>query len=228
MALSGPGACSEVSLAASNPLSFSNPAAAVARLSGDRCSEFADAIPHKVPLAKLTRRESAEAPEPYRFPAWNLGQAAGSSVLSVGAPDSPNGSKSPAGRLAKPSPLASPEQADSAAKRARAETHPRAARSKHQFACLRIGLEEQECHGKICSKSTSDATDSATGWFPGGSTMKCERNPAGRGIRVGVPADFAAERAVPRTQQDQADSLPRRLRPLLPCAQKSQDYIPTG
>src|SRR5882724_4333354 len=142
MALSGPGACSEVSLAASNPLSFSNPAAAVARLSGDCCPEFADEIPHKAPLAKQTRHESVEAPEPCRFPAWNLGQAAGSSVLSVGAPDSPDGSKLSAGRLVKRSPLASSGQAGNAAKRAKAETHPRAARSKLQFACQRIDLEE--------------------------------------------------------------------------------------
>src|SRR6266567_6261670 len=199
MALSGPEACSKVSLATSNRLSFSNPAEAVARLSGDCCPEFADAIPHTAPLAKRMRHELAEVLGPCRFPAWNRGPAAGSSALSVGAPDSPGGSKSPAGRLVKRTPLASPEQADNAAKGARAETHPRAARSKHRSASQRIGLEEQECHGRICSKSTSDATDSATGWFPAGSTMKCERNPAGRGIRAGVPADFAAERADPPT-----------------------------
>src|SRR6266568_384034 len=198
MALSGPEACSKVSLATSNRLSLSNPAEAVARLSGDCCPEFADAIPHTALLAKRTRHELAEVLGPCRFPAWNRRPAAGSSALSVGAPDSPGDSKSPAGRLVKRSPLASPERADNAAKRARAETHPRAARSTHQFACLRIGLEEQEYHEKICSKSTSDATDSAPGWFPVGCTMKCESNPAGRGIRVGVPADFATDRVLPR------------------------------
>src|SRR5437660_12618237 len=105
MALSGPEACSKVSLAASNRLSFLNPAEAVARLSGDRCPEFADAIPHTVPLAKRTRHESAEALEPCHFPAWNRDQGAESSVLSVGALDWPGGSKSPTSRLLKRSTL---------------------------------------------------------------------------------------------------------------------------
>src|SRR5882762_1706468 len=101
MALSGPGACSKVSLAASSRLSFLGLAEVVARLSGDRCPEFADAILHKVPLAKHALHESAEAPEQRHFPAWNRDPAAESSALSVGVPDSPGGNKSPAGRLVK-------------------------------------------------------------------------------------------------------------------------------
>src|SRR6266567_5462753 len=221
MALSGPEACSKVSLAASNRLSFSNPAEAVARLSGDRYPEFADEIPHKVLLAKRTRHESAEALGPCRFPAWNRVPAAESSALSIGVPDSPGGSKSPADHLVKRSQLASPEQADNAAKGARAETHPRATRSKHQFACLRIGSEEQEYHGKICSKSTSDATDSATGWFPGGTTTRYERNPAPRGIGVHARAEFVAAPALQHVRLDPEGSSLRRPLPLFPCAQRS-------
>src|SRR6266700_2175159 len=108
MALSGPEACSKVSLATSNRLSFSNPAEAVARLSGDCCPEFVDAIPHRAPLAKRRRHESGEDPEPCHFPAWNRDPAAGSSALSIGAPDSPGDSKLFAGRLLKRSLLASP------------------------------------------------------------------------------------------------------------------------
>src|SRR6266566_9607163 len=109
MALSGPEACSKVSLAASNRLSFLNPAGAVARSSGDCCPGFADAIPHTAPLAKRTRHGSAEAQEQCHFPAWNRDPAAESSALSIGVPDLPGGSKLPAGRLVKRSRLASPE-----------------------------------------------------------------------------------------------------------------------
>src|SRR5882724_750107 len=121
MALSGPEACSKVSLAASNRLSFSNPAEAVARSSGDRYPGFADVTRHKVPLAKRTRHGSVEAQEQCRFPVWNRGPAAESSALSIGVPDSPSGSKSPAGRLVKRSLLASAGRADNVAKRATAE-----------------------------------------------------------------------------------------------------------
>jgi len=222
MALSGPEACSKVSLAASNRLSFSNPAEAVARLSDDCCPEFVDAIPHRAPLGKRRRHESVEAPEPFHFPAWSRDPAAGSSALSIGVPDSPGGNKLPAGRLVKRSPLASTEQADNAAKKARAETHPRAARSKHQFACLRIGLEEQECRGKICWKSTSDATDSATRWFPSGTTTRYERNSALRGIGAHAQAEFVAAHAVQHVRLDPEGSSLRRPPRLFPCAQRSQ------